>query len=90
MSKEILKVLLCGFLLAVAAGVTVVWSSSGSSIIDIGKHSIYVKGAGCTVNTGKERSVKDLRRDFEYCVRYHKIWLEEQNAHAKDNQSSSD
>ena len=78
MSKEILKVLLCGLLLAVAVGVSIVWTSNGSSIIDIGKQAIYIKGAGCTINTGAGRSEKDLRRDFDFCIQHHNIWLASQ------------
>jgi hypothetical protein len=46
-------------------------SSPGAGIHLIGSEAVYLAGEACTINAGLERSVKDLRTDFEECAAFH-------------------
>ena len=42
----------------------------------IGGEAVYLEGEACTVNATPDRSVYDLRRDFDACAKLHALYLD--------------
>lgn len=70
MIKGMLKILA----IPVMFTVLVVMNASGDGIYPINSNAVYMLGDGCTINNTLNRSLQDMERDFEECLRYHAAW----------------
>ena len=64
-----------GILATIAIPVTFVMviamNASGDGIYPIGGGAVYLAGEGCMINNTLDRSLQDMERDFEECIKYH-------------------
>ena len=52
----------------------IVTCASGDGIHPIGENAVYIAGEACTLNMTTDRTIPDIRKDFEECVHIHKMY----------------
>ena len=66
-----LKVIALSWLPFVVTVGFMVFNADGRGIYPINGQAVYMLGDSCTINNELDRSLQDMERDFEECLKYH-------------------